>query len=132
MFIQNQGAARNLAKRWDKTGIIVDNQEHDKYLVKVEGKWRVTHRNRRFLRSFKPDMQTSMLPGTRPDICLSRPPASAPPVTSIHGARQVKNYDKEQYDHARGDDYDAPVTVYDNITVREGVHDAPAVLNYIA
>ena len=81
--------------------------------------------------SFKPYLQTSMLPGTRPDICLSRPPASAPPVTSTHGARQVKNYDKEQYDHARGDDYDAPVTVYDNITVREGVHDAPAVLNYI-
>ena len=73
MFIQNQGAARNLAKRWDKTGIIVDNQEHDKYLVKVEGKWRVTHRNRRFLRSFKPDMHNvTRLTDFNPDLKVEK------------------------------------------------------------
>ena len=69
---RNQGAAGNLAKRWEKTGIIMETQENDKYLVKVDGSWTVTHRNRRFLRSFKPALRTSLLLRTQPDVCLSR------------------------------------------------------------
>ena len=111
-FIQNQHAASNLAKRWDRTGIILENYDHDKYFVKLDGSGRVTHRNRRFLRSFKPVMLTYLLPGTRPDACLSSPPGSSPPVvTSTHGACQVQDDDKEHDDHVQDD---APV-VQDDI-----------------
>ena len=86
-FIQNQRLAGTLAKSWDKTGIIIENHEHDKNLVKVDGSGRVTQKNRRLL-----------LPGTILDACLSRPLLSSPPVTSTCGACQVKNYDKEHDD----------------------------------
>ena len=76
-------------------------------------------------------MQTSMLPETRPDACLSRPPASSPSVTSTHAAHQVQNDYKEHDDpidnHAHANDYDAPVLVRDNLTAREGVSDVPVV-----
>ena len=71
-------------------------------------------------------MQTSLLPGPRPDACLSGPPASSPPVTSTCGDRQVENDDHID-DHTRGDDCEAPVAVLDGVATREGVHDAPAV-----
>ena len=63
-FIQNQRAASNIAKRWDMTNIILENYDHDKYFVKLDSSGRVTHWNRRFLRSFKPVMLTYLLPGT--------------------------------------------------------------------
>jgi len=49
-YIQNQTG--NSPRRWDKTGIVVETLDHDKYAVKVDGSGRVTMRNRRFLRKF--------------------------------------------------------------------------------
>ena len=51
--VQNQtgGAPR----RWDRTGVVVGrNLALDKYWVKMDGSRRVTERNRKFLRQFKP------------------------------------------------------------------------------
>ena len=51
--VQNQ--RRNLPKRWDRTGVVVmSNVAHDKYWVRMDGSCRVTERNRKFLRNFKP------------------------------------------------------------------------------
>ena len=85
---------------WDKTCTIVENQIHDKYLVKVDGSGRVTHRNRRFLRSFKPAMQTSLLLRIKRDASVSRPQVSSPPATSAHGARQPQD-DVHEHDDQR-------------------------------
>ena len=63
VFIQNQQGAGKLSKRWDRTGLIIENDEHDKYTVKVDGSGGVLQRNRRYLRSFKP--MNLRLPGTR-------------------------------------------------------------------
>ena len=41
-------------KRWDRTGIVLENEGDDKYMVKVDGSGRIVHRNRRYLRRFKP------------------------------------------------------------------------------
>ena len=46
--IQNQVGPR--AKKWDKTGIIVEVLPYDQYRVKVDGSGQVTLRNRQFLR----------------------------------------------------------------------------------
>jgi hypothetical protein len=105
VFIQNQRAVGNLAKRWDKTGVVVEYQDNDKYAVKVDGSGRVTHRNRKYLRSFKPAMQTPALPGRRPDTYISPPPDDIPPVATdaprtdlepAHAAPSVTNKDMEQ------------------------------------
>ena len=55
VLIQNQSGAGKGAKRWDKTGTVVEDKGFDKYSVKVDGSNRVTDRNRRYLRYFKPD-----------------------------------------------------------------------------
>ena len=47
VFIQNRRAAGNLAKRWDKTGVVLEDLGFDKYSVKVDVSGRVTDRNRR-------------------------------------------------------------------------------------
>jgi hypothetical protein len=51
-FIQNQTG--NNPNKWHRTGTIVDSTHHDQYVVKVDGSGRLTRRNRRFLRAFKP------------------------------------------------------------------------------
>ena len=48
MSIQNQAGPR--AKKWDKTGMVVEVLPFDQYLVRVDGSGRVTRRNRQFLR----------------------------------------------------------------------------------
>ena len=63
-MIQNQHGARNIAKKWDKIGLVLENLGYNKYLIKVDGSGRVTDRNRQFLRQFTP--VTSTLPGPRP------------------------------------------------------------------
>jgi hypothetical protein len=51
-FIQNQTGKD--PQKWHRTGMVVEVLQHDQYLIKVDGSGRVTKRNRRFLRAFKP------------------------------------------------------------------------------
>ena len=52
VFIQNQTGPN--PNKWSKTGQVVEILPFDSYLVKVDGSRKVTKRNRRFLRVFKP------------------------------------------------------------------------------
>ena len=63
--IQNQPGAGKIAKRWDRTGIVVEDLGFNKYRVRVDGSRRVTDRNRQFLTLFKPAKST-FLPGPAP------------------------------------------------------------------
>ena len=72
VFIQNQKAAGNMAKRWDKTGVVLEVLGFDKYSVKVDVSGRVTDRNRCYLRNFKPAVESPLLRGPRPDVCVLR------------------------------------------------------------
>lgn len=56
VFIQSQ--VGNAPKRWDKTGVVMEKGDHDQYVVKVAGSGRITTRNRRFLRRFRPISET--------------------------------------------------------------------------
>ena len=51
-FVQN--GSGNYPNRWDRTGIITEVLDHDKYVVKIDGSGRVSTRNRKFLRVYKP------------------------------------------------------------------------------
>ena len=73
--VQNQTG--RFPKKWDKTGTVVENQEYDKVLVKLDGSGRLTTRNRRFVKKIvsppdlpqggAPQIQTGA-PGTVHDV----------------------------------------------------------------
>ena len=65
VMIQNQHGAGKIAKKWDKTGLVLENLGYNKYRIKVDGSGRVTDRNRQYLRKFTP--VTSSLPGPSPE-----------------------------------------------------------------
>ena len=52
VFIQNQTG--NNPTKWHRTGTVIEVAGHDQYIIKVDGSGRLTKRNRRFLRIFKP------------------------------------------------------------------------------
>merc|ERR1719347_2330703 len=46
--VQNQKG--RFPKKWDKTGVVLENLDHDKVLVRMDGSRRLTTRNRRFVK----------------------------------------------------------------------------------
>ena len=46
--VQNQMG--RFPNKWDKTGIVMENMDHDKVLVRLDGSRRLTTRNRRFVK----------------------------------------------------------------------------------
>ena len=52
VFIQNQRGVGKAIKRWDRTGVVLENEGNDKYMVKVDGSGRVVHRNCRYAKKF--------------------------------------------------------------------------------
>ena len=63
--VQNQTGLA--PKKWDKTGVIMENMPHSKVLVKMDGSRRVTVRNRRFVREII-SSHRSQLPPVIPPI----------------------------------------------------------------
>ena len=52
VMIQNQSG--RFPKKWDKSGVVIEKKGNDQHVVKVDGSGRLTLRNRRFLRKYKP------------------------------------------------------------------------------
>ena len=75
-MIQNQHGAGKIAKKWDKTGLVLEDLGYNKYRIKVDGSGRVTDRNRQYIRQFTP--VTSTLPGPRPDTNFIPEPVVEP------------------------------------------------------
>ena len=80
--IQNQTGPH--PTKWDKTGIVIEVLQNHQYRTKVDGSGRITCRNRKFLRQYKPAHQ----PGPRRSILedLALPPTS--PLESIPSQTQ--------------------------------------------
>ena len=55
VYVQNQRGVGKAAKRWDRSGVILENKGFDKYSVKIDGSGRVSDRNRKYLKAFTPD-----------------------------------------------------------------------------
>ena len=87
VYIQNQRGLGKASKRWDRSGVVLEDKGFDKYAVKVDGSGRVTDRNRRFLRAFKPAHEPN-LPAPRPvtveniQAFLSRTPRNQHQISS--------------------------------------------------
>ena len=63
--VQNQ--AGRFPNKWDKTGMVVENLDHDKVLVKLDGSGRLTSRNRKFVKKIvsPPDQPVEVVPVLR-------------------------------------------------------------------
>ena len=60
--VQNQTG--RFPKKWDKTGVVIENMDHDKVLVRMDGSRRLTTRNRRFVKKIlsPPDVPDQGIP----------------------------------------------------------------------
>ena len=119
VFVQNQ--VGNKPRRWDKTGVVMECNKFDQYVVKIDGTGRLTKRNRKFLRRLTPitrkplPLEEESLKPIPPPI-LDQLPAG-PPVTHA----------EKPHDHTPATD---PVRVHDeypdmNICYNQGdeLHD---------
>ena len=61
VLVQNQYGAGKISKKWDKSGMVIEDLGFNKYRVRIDGSGRITDRNRQFLRKFNPFTPT--LPG---------------------------------------------------------------------
>ena len=75
-MIQNQHGAGKIARKWDKTGLVLEDMGYNKYRIKVDGSGRVTDRNRQYLRQFTP--VTTPQPGPRPETSFAPKPVAEP------------------------------------------------------
>ena len=77
VYIQDQHG--KTPKRWNKSGIILEVEPHDSYLVKVDGSGKITKRNRQFLRRFEPFFSEPRTPSALPPVPPAAQLASPPP-----------------------------------------------------
>ena len=78
VLLQNQYGAGKTAKRWDRSGTVLESLGYNKYRIRVDGSGRVTDRNRQFLRQFSNVTLTE--PGS------SSPTSQTPPQPAVTAA----------------------------------------------
>jgi hypothetical protein len=83
VFVQNQNG--NHPTKWDRSGIIMESQGNDQYLVKIDGSGRLTLRNRRFLRKYTTASPTITYP-------KSSAPLSDGPASDLESDSGVDQY----------------------------------------
>ena len=75
VLIQNQSGTPKIAKRWDRSGVVLEVGDHDQYHVKVDGSGRLSLRNRKFLRKGVPYQSRKPAPRHQlPDVGLGLQP----------------------------------------------------------
>ena len=94
VYIQNQRGVGKASKRWDRSGVILENKGFDKYSVRVDRSGRVTDRNRRFLRAFKP-AEVPRIPGYGENVCVNIPQATEHPSVPTEGESEPVRIDAE-------------------------------------
>lgn len=84
--IQNQKG--RFPSRWDKTGTVVQVNEHDQYVMKMCGSNRLTLRNRKYLRkienAIQPAIDLPTLPTSTVTTIPSTPPRNLTPTTETN------------------------------------------------
>ena len=84
VLVQNQHGAGKIAKKWDRTGQVIEDLGYNKYRIRVDGSGRVSDRNRQFLRQITP--ATPSLPGPGPSpgpSCHDTAPAQSPVLPPV-------------------------------------------------
>ena len=112
VFVQNQSG--NHPRRFERTGVVVEVQQHDQYQVRLDGSGRIYLRNRKFLRKFTPTPRASPAsPASpanppkpvhmvaKPTSPITPPVTPVPPVILTPPAQQADNPAHQQRTPAR-------------------------------
>jgi hypothetical protein len=113
VMVQNQRGHH--AKKWDKSGTVVEIMGHDQYRIRMDGSGRTTLRNRRFLRPFTPFTKTHrIIPSNTLTTGLSRTQPSTPvtkPVSTESHFSRDHTLPTEQAEHVgpkRQEEHEVP------------------------
>lgn len=79
VFVQNQSG--NHPRRFERTGVVVEVQQHDQYQVRLDGSGRISLRNRKFLRKFTPTPRASPASPPKSVQMLAKPASPITPPT---------------------------------------------------
>ena len=89
--IQNQHGHR--PTKWDRSGIVVEIRDFDKYVVKVDGSGRLTLRNRRYLRKLFDDVGLyGTKPAKKPSCPQQFPGANTQSSTETSNTHNIFNH----------------------------------------
>ena len=137
-YIQNQTG--NYPKKWDRSGTVVEQFDHDSYAVKIDGTGRITRRNRRFLRKFisiAPTIQHSPLhPGyafedrpsrnslAQPHVVNATPTTQPSPAQDAVNGNSDKSFDVPRVEQQA--DNVTPSTDYETAKVIQRAHPTTA------
>jgi hypothetical protein len=93
--VQNQAGLK--PKMWDKTGVVLENRDHNQVVVRVDGWRRVTLRNRKFVRkcmlyamtgvNFTQTTQNNLFPHSQSTPALARENSARQQEQSTPNAR---------------------------------------------
>lgn len=104
VLVQNQYG--NNPKRWEKTGTVVETNDHKQYSVKLHGSGRFTLRNRRYLKKIIPMLAdaplptlSSLVPHTRDEPTVDLPTTTSTPRAVL---RPNPPLHLERVDHEHG------------------------------
>ena len=86
VLVQNQSSPK--PGKWTKTGKIVEVQDFDSYLIKIDGSNHITKRNRRFLRKIVPYIEKSAGSSETPKPNLCHPVGQHPGMTGTQEERR--------------------------------------------
>ena len=101
VYIQDQTG--KTPRQWNKSGKVLEVLPHDSYLLRVDGSYRTTRRNRRFLRKFTPHNQPFLTPQDQTIVTDSLPHlALQQPLHSPVNPAQPGDHFNE--DHQQHDD----------------------------
>ena len=79
--VQNQCGPR--AKKWDKTGLVVETLPHQQYRVRVQGSGRITLRNRQYLRKIIPLQSALSIPLPIVEVAVPSQTVSETPADHV-------------------------------------------------
>ena len=143
-FVYVQDQTGHTPRQWNKSGKVLEALPHDSYLIRIDGSYTTTRRNRKFLRQFTPytkaqTITPSHFPSTLPlpDTVDQAPlPPNAPEQLHHHAQQQYHQPEPDaqhhhqpptplQHHHHPVHNPRSPLSAVPNDSDQQEHHDAP-------
>ena len=123
VLIQNQRGTPKEAKRWDRSGVVLEVEKFDKYMVRVDGTGRITTRNRRYLRKAEPYQPRQPGPGSETVKVPVQEPLRAALAKELQQDRGERKEESEPlaYDESLVENTAEDPRVSDNFEAEEAI-----------
>ena len=118
VLIQNQAGNSKVAKRWDRSGEVIEVGDYDQYLVKVDGSGRITRRNRSFLRKVTPFYSRQSTPQMRESLMSQEVQYQQPEEGDGHQQRVFEG-DADREPNEQAQEHDEGAAQHEEVVARE-------------